>query len=121
MIKEKFKDEIIDYGKSNGSIPTEFEIQVCKCGNKLFQMYSDDTEGGCSIVCSKCSESISIEDSADYMEDTAQNTCICESEELEVMVGKSFYADSNDTKFVYVGGMCPKCELAGVYVDWIER
>ena len=117
----EFKNRIIAYGKSNGSIPTEFEVQVCKCGSKLFHMYTDDTEGGCFIDCCHCEERISIEDSADYMEDVVQNTCVCESESLEIMVGKSFYPDSNDPKFIYVGGMCPKCGLAGVYVDWIER
>lgn len=118
---DKFKEKIIEYGKSNGSIPTIFDKQTCTCGNDLFLMYSDDTEGGCGIVCSTCEAGISIENSADYMEDVVQNTCTCEAEALYVMVGKSLYEGSDANKWVYVGGMCPKCGLAGVYVDWLER
>ena len=84
-------------------------------------MYSDDKEGGCGISCSECDEGISVEGSADYMKDIGQNTCTCGSEDLYVMVAKSYYQDSYDVRWVYVGGMCPKCNLAGVYVDWNER
>jgi len=116
----EFESEVTDYGKSNGYVPTSFEYIKCSCGHDLFQMYSDD-EGGCGITCVKCDKGISIENSADYMEDIGQNICTCGSEELHVLVGKAFYQDSEDVRWVYVGGMCPKCNLSGVYVDWAQR
>lgn len=121
MNSQKFIKEITDYGKSNAYIPTAFNLLSCSCGHQLFKMFSDDEEGGCGILCAKCDEGISVEGSADYMEDVAQNTCTCGSEELYVMVGKSFYRDATDVRWVYVGGMCPVCDLSGVYVDWAER
>lgn len=118
---DAFKQSIIEYGEANGCVPTQFETQQCVCGSELFLMFSDDTEGGCGILCTQCEEGISIEGSADYMEDVEQNICTCESEALQVMVGKAFHEGSNDVKWVYVGGRCPECDLSGVYVDWKER
>ena len=118
---EKFKKEVADYGTSHGYTPTSFELEVCKCGNDLFLMYSDDTEGGCGTTCTKCDTDISVDNSGEYMEEVCQNTCTCGSEELHVLVAKARYENSNDPRWVYIGGMCPKCNLAGVYVDWAER
>jgi hypothetical protein len=117
----KFKEKVLDYGKSNGYEPTSFELQVCSSGHDLFNMYSDDNEGGCGITCAKCDEDISVDGSADYMEDVGQNVCNCGSVELHVLLAKAYYSDSKDARWVYIGGMCPKCNLSGVYVDWAER
>jgi len=118
---EHFKSEVINYGESNGYTPSSFELITCTKGHELFEMYSDYTKGGCGIICTECDEGISVADSADYMEEIVQNTCVCESEKFYIMLAKAYYEDSADVRWVYIGGMCPNCRLAGVYVDWAER
>lgn len=120
-MNEDLKEEIKRYSSSSSRMPTKFDNYACSCGNEEFKLYSDDNEGGCGIVCPKCEQGISIFESADYMEEVAQNTCLCGQEELLIMTGASFYPDSKDIEHVYVGAKCPKCKLVGVYVDSKER
>ena len=117
----KLRDEIISYGKSIGYIPTQFDEIICECGATRFEMFSDDDEGGCGLICQECGAGLSIMDSADYMENPLKNTCSCGNEILHVVQGLSFYDDSNDVRWVYVGAECDKCDVKGVYVDWQER
>jgi len=37
---------------------------------------------------------------------------------LEITVGVALYTKTDDVKWVYVGGRCPKCGLTAVYGDW---
>ena len=117
----KLKAEIVRYSKSNGYEASEFHSIACECGHTEFRVFSDDNEGGCCAVCADCNRRVSVCDSADYIEDVVQNICRCGHEELKLMTGAALYPDSTDISWVYVGASCPKCGLAGVYVDWKER
>lgn len=115
------ESSIKDYSKSNGSVITHFNSINCECGSDEFLLFSDDTEGGAYIVCSNCKKESDIENSKRYIESEDHNICNCDNENLNIGIGKSFYPESNDVKCVYVGASCNKCNLSGVYVDWVER
>ncbi len=115
------KSKITDYSESNGSVIDSFELIKCDCGSELFQLYSDDTEGGAYVACSQCRKEHDIENSKHYIEDEDHNICNCDNDELNIGIGKSFYSGSNDVNWVYVGASCNNCGVSGVYVDWNER
>ena len=115
------KSSIESYSKSNGSIITHFEYLKCQCGSEQFLLFSDDTEGGAYIVCTRCQKEHDIENSKHYIESEDHNICNCDNDKLNIGIGKSFYPESNDVKCVYVGANCNACDLSGVYVDWLER
>jgi hypothetical protein len=115
------ESQVTDYSKSNGSIITSFELLACDCGCEQFLLFSDDNEGGAYVVCTSCKNEHDIQNSKSYIESEDHNICNCENEILNIGIGKSFYPDSTDIKWLYVGASCNECGLAGVYVDWHER
>lgn len=116
-----FRSSIDRYSKANDSQITTFEELKCECGQDAFELYSDDTEGGAYIVCSACKKEYDIENSKQYIEEVERNVCHCGNEHLKIGLGKSYYPQSTDIKWLYVGGSCDDCDLSGVYVDWLER
>src|SRR5206468_3940833 len=67
-------------------------------------------------------------DSADYWDDDEADECGCpcgESDEFRLSVGFR-HVDVQDedrrisrmVKWVYVGGMCVRCGVVGLYADW---
>lgn len=110
-----------DYATRNGEVVDCWEQLICPCGDSLFQLYSDDNEGGAYCVCPRCRTEHDIENSRNYVVSLVRNVCSCNSELLEIYVGKSVYPDTTEPKWVYVGGACPRCGVIGVYVDWHER
>ena len=118
---EKLQFEIIRYSKLNGYEATKFDSLICSCNHTDFKLFSDDVEGGCSAECLNCNQSISVCESADYMEEVLQNICNCGNESLQIITGLAFYEDSTDIRWIYVGASCQMCNLVGVYVDWNEH
>lgn len=116
----ELEKEIQRYSKLNGHPIDVYEPVACSCGCSELNLYSDDDEGGAVGVCIKCSAEIDIGSSKSYMENPVQNLCQCDNDRLELGVGRSFYPDSRDARWVYVGAHCGKCNLVGVYVDWKE-
>ena len=116
----ELEKDIQRYSKLNGYPIDAYESVVCSCGCDELQLYSDDEEGGALALCPKCGAEIVIENSKSYVEDPVQNLCRCDNGQLQLGVGKSFYPDSRDARWVYVGAQCRKCNLVGVYVDWKE-
>ena len=110
--------EVKRYSEVNGYSISAYESVKCKCGNHQFHLYSDDTEGGAYIICSACNSEKDIENSKKYIEEHTNNICNCNNSNLVIGVGKAFYEDSEDPRWVYVGAKCNKCSLVGVYVDW---
>tara|TARA_R110001592_G_scaffold159604_1_gene391216 strand:+ start:846 stop:1211 length:366 start_codon:yes stop_codon:yes gene_type:complete len=121
MSRDDLRAEILRFSTSNGHPAVAFESLVCACGHEKFTLFSDDRSGGAVAVCTACEENISIYDSADFMEEVAQNVCACDHEVLYLMTGMAHYPDSDDVQWVYVGATCAECDLAGVYVDWKEQ
>ncbi|MBW3228118.1 hypothetical protein [Marinobacter adhaerens] len=116
----ELEKEIQRYSKLNGYPIDVYEPVVCSCGCSELQLYSDDDEGGAIALCTECGSEIDIENSKSYMEDPVQNLCGCDNDRLKLGVGKSYYSDSREVRWVYVGCHCGKCNLVGVYVDWKE-
>ncbi|MCJ8339852.1 MAG: hypothetical protein MJK10_15395 [Pseudomonadales bacterium] len=112
------KKEIERYSNLNGYPTTSYEELNCDCGSKEFRLYSDDDEGGAFGICVTCNSEYDIENSREYIEEALNNVCNCDSELLSLAVGKAFYPESNESRWVYVGAHCGKCGLDGVYVDW---
>lgn len=115
------KKEIERYSKLNGYPSSSYEDIRCSCDNNEFQLYSDDNEGGCFLKCSVCKVEQDIEDSREYIENAQQNICNCDNDSLNIGVGKAYYSESNELKWVYIGAHCGKCNLDGVYVDWKQN
>ena len=114
-------EEMAIYAKKNGYPIELIEKQTCDCGSDLFTLFSDDLEGGAYIVCSKCKKERDIRDSRMYIENKEQNICNCDEESLQISIGVAFFKGTRDPRWIYVGARCPKCELAGAYVDWKEN
>lgn len=91
-----------------------------ECGGRLFTLTFDDGAGAAVRKCVLCKDEHPIGDSADYLDeaDLDEAECVCESPKLEITVGVSLYADSEDVRWLYLGCRCPKCKVAGVYADW---
>lgn len=117
----KLDEKIEDYAASHGLSVDLIEKKTCECGSELFALYSDDLEGGAYIVCSHCGKEEDIHSSREYMENKEQNVCNCNQEHLQISIGVSYFEGSTDPRWIYVGARRPKCELAGVYVDWKEN
>lgn len=121
MVDMKLEKEILRYSKNNGYPISEYNAITCSCGAKELYLCSDDEEGGAYVVCPKCNLEQNIENSCQHIEQAYNNICTCDNEKLMVGVGKAYYADSHDTRWVYVGAQCNRCDLVGVYADWSER
>lgn len=123
---DNIKDLIIElerYADLNKYPIDETEATTCSCcdGN-IFMLFSDDEESAAMVQCIKCENKQYIRDSQRYLNNKLDNyTCICGAEQFEIAIGVSFYTDTKDVRWVYVGGYCSKCGLVGNYVDWNER
>lgn len=91
-----------------------------ECGSRLFQLKLDEDSGVAVRICAACNTEHAMGDSAAYLDEAEplERECACENSALEVTVGVSLYADSEDVRWLYVGARCPKCKLTGVYGDW---
>lgn len=113
--------EVERYSKLNGYPISNYEDISCTCGGDEFHLYSDDDEGGAFVICVACKAEHDIESSRDYIEESQNNICNCDNDRLNIGVGKAYYPESNDPRWVYVGAHCGKCGLDGVYVDWKQN
>jgi hypothetical protein len=69
----------------------------------------------------KCQREHFICDSKEFWEEASPQhwACIeCDSERTNVGVGFSFYPDSRDVKWLYVGCRCAKCGVLGCFAGW---
>lgn len=115
------KKEIERYSKLNGYQMSSYADVVCSCGGREFHLYSDDDEGGAFVICTSCKVEQDIESSREYIEESLNNICNCDNRSLKIGVGKAYYPESSDPRWVYVGAHCSKCGLKGVYVDWKQN
>lgn len=114
------REELKRYGKLNGYVPTQFADAICECGNKGFQLCTDDNEGAAVRICNICGAEHPIGDSDEFLEDAEleSHACVCGSETFEITVGVSLYEDSEDVRWLYLGCHCPACGLVGNFADW---
>ncbi len=107
---------------SRNGYPTEhFAGATCSCGSQLFELYEEETQGCAIRVCARCRNEHFIGDTEEYLDacdEFVRRICNCGAEDLRITVGVALYRGSDDIRWLYVGAGCPKCQLAGVYVDW---
>lgn len=116
------RTRMLRYSKANGYPISRYAPVKCSCGQSELKLWSDDTQGGAYAVCPDCETQIDIMQSHAYADDPIHNVCDCSNEKLLLNVGVAVYDNgSDDVRWVYVGGLCRKCNLAGVYADWHER
>jgi len=115
--------ELESYSESNKYPIGKTEKVMCKsCGNSLFRLFSDDDETAAVVQCLHCDERQFVRDSEEFLNKNLDNfECICGNDEFQIAIGLSLYVDTNDVRWVYVGGYCLKCGLVGNYIDWNER
>lgn len=118
--RKDLRNEMIRFSRLNEYVINHFADAVCSCGNELFKLYLDEEEGAAIRVCSSCEFSHPIADSIDYLKEARLHSCICvcDNEDLELIVGLSLYSVSEDVRWIYFGCRCPLCRLLGVYGNW---
>lgn len=116
-----------------------FVHPACRqCGGDVFSLTGDAEQGVMTRTCARCilSEDDTaaerathpICDSGDYADDAEDDEygCPCRrSDEFRLAVAFT-HADVTDeagrvgrlVKWVYVGGMCVRCGIVGLYADW---
>jgi hypothetical protein len=114
------REELARYSKANAYPVHHFADAVCKCGSRLFVLSVDDTEGAAIRHCDDCEDEHPIGDSEEYLEDADLEGCECPcgSDVLEITVGVSLYAESQDVRWLYIGCRCRDCGLTACYGDW---
>ena len=118
--QEDIRTKLIDYSEKNAYPATHFGDAVCVCGGRLFRLFVDEVEGAALRICSACSSSHPIGDSAEYLKGASleECECLCGNGVFEITVGVALYGDSEDVRWLYIGCRCPKCGLTGCYGDW---
>jgi hypothetical protein len=117
---EDTKAELIKFSKLNGYEATKFSESVCTCGNRSFKLKTDEDEGVARRICTACATSHLMGDSAEYASGAKleKHGCICDSETFQLLSGVALYNESNDVRWYYIGCLCTKCNLVGVFADW---
>lgn len=112
--------EIARFAELNGYAATEFAEAICACGQRTFSLSMDQDAGVAVRTCIACSHQHVMLDGQEYLAeaDLIEYGCPCNGNGLNLSVGIALYEDSQDVRWVYVGGFCPKCGLIGVYGDW---
>ena len=116
--------ELKRYSELNKYPIDEVKNIICeKCGQQSFKLFSDDDESAALCQCINCAEKIYIRDSLNFInqDEIDKHECVCENDSFEITVGLSFYKETKDARWIYVGGYCKKCGLVGNYIDWNER
>lgn len=71
------REELARYSVLNGYPTAHFADAVCQCGNHVFRLLLDDTEGAAVRECPRCGVEHPIGDSAEYLEDATLESCEC--------------------------------------------
>ena len=114
------RDEVRAFSEARGYPAQHFADAACRCGARRFRLSLDGVEGVAVRTCSSCGAIHPIGDSDEYMHDAelAECACPCGGEEFEIAVGVSLYEDSEDIRWLYLGGRCTRCGMIAVYGDW---
>jgi hypothetical protein len=112
--------EILRYSELNGHFADHFSDAICSCGSSAFRLSLDENEGAAVRECAQCALQHPIGDSGEYLKNASLEECGCPcgNDNLEISVGVSLYANSDDVRWLYLGCRCPQCKLTAVYGDW---
>lgn len=86
------REELLDYSRANGYPTQHFADALCTCGESIFRLRLDDDHGAAVRTCG--------------------------ADQFQLSVGVALYADSDDVRWLYVGGRCSTCGLVAIYGDW---
>jgi Zn ribbon nucleic-acid-binding protein len=113
-------DELRRLSVLNGYEAIHFADAVCVCGQGIFQLQMDESEGAAIRLCMACGIHQPIGDSDAYMEDAEleEYASPCGEDQFEVSVGVALYEASDDVRWLYVGCRCVACGLTATYGDW---
>ena len=112
--------EMDRYSAAIGCPAEKFADSVCTCGHNVFRLESDELQGAARRTCASCGWVHLMGDSDDYAV-TAEfdfHECICDAQAFLITSGVALYASSNDVRWYYIGCMCTRCNLVGVFADW---
>jgi hypothetical protein len=114
------RPELGRYSRSNTYVVHHFQDEGCACGATALRLRVDDQEGAAVVTCLACKLERPLVDSARYLDvaELEECECPCGNVALEITLGVSLYADSEDVRWLYIGCRCPKCKLVAVYADW---
>jgi hypothetical protein len=117
---EDTKAEVLRFSNLNGYPADRFSESVCTCGSHCFKLESDEEAGAAKRTCAACGSTHFMGDSAEYASDAnlENHECACGNEEFRLMSGVALYDESNDVRWFYIGCLCTKCNLVGVFADW---
>lgn len=116
---EDIKTEIAKF--SHDEYPaSRYAQSVCACGNRTFNLESDEEAGVAQRTCAECGVVHFMGDSAEFADeaDLGGHVCVCDEDTFELMSGVALYADSNDVRWYYIGCRCVDCNLVGVFAEW---
>ena len=122
--KDDLNLELKRYAELNKyPIDENLEIKCVNCGQHSFKLFSDNDENGALCQCVNCSEDNFIKDSQEYinLNELENYECLCGNSHFYISGGLSFYQETEEARWVYVGGYCSKCGLVGNYIDWNEK
>jgi hypothetical protein len=111
---------LVEYSTTAGYATEHYADAVCMCGNRVFALALDETEGAAVRTCTGCKLKHPIGDSDEYLSgaELEECACPCGAEAFELTVGVALYSGSNDVRWLYVGARCANCGLIGCYGDW---
>jgi DNA-directed RNA polymerase subunit RPC12/RpoP len=91
------------------------ESRCSLCGEGVFGLRADRTEGGAQRTCRGCGHKQLIADSDDYWEDCTPRTwkCVCGGKDANLAVGYSPYADGAEVRWIAVAQRCVNCGVMG--------
>jgi hypothetical protein len=112
--------ELLRYSTKNGYVVQHFAEAQCICGNKVFNLSLDDTEGCAVRKCLSCSHEHPMGDSKEYLSQAQLDECACPcgQEAFGITAGVALYEESDDVRWIYVGCTCISCGMAAVCGDW---
>ncbi len=112
--------EMAEFSEDNGYPAVRYAQSVCACGNRSFNLESDEDAGVAQRTCAECGVVHFMGDSAEFADDAdlGGHVCVCGEDVFELMSGVALYPDSNDVRWYYIGCRCAGCDLVGVFAEW---
>lgn len=91
----------------------------CSCGERIFKLHRDATEGVARRTCVACGIKAFIGDSGEFWADARPRLvkCPCGNPTYQLGVGFAL-RDGGDIRWITVGQRCTACGILGSAVDW---
>jgi hypothetical protein len=130
--RDKLHAAIRAYAKGNYAID---KLEPARCphcprGARARFAVAFAGEDAARVRCTGCKRLSYIDDSKEFwranLEDEEDGEpsdaqCPCGAEIFRIAIARAYYADSRDTKWLYLGLECTACAQAAVYADWHVR